>query len=121
MESFIRLGIFGDWENPYLTMSEEYEAAIIETFGSLVEKGYVYRGLRPIHWCIKDSTSLAEAEIEYHDHKSPSIYVKFPVISHDIKALEGKKLSVLIWTTTPWTLPANTGLSFHPEEKYSAV
>ncbi len=121
MESFIRLGIFGDWENPYLTMSEEYEAAIIEVFGSLVEKGYVYRGLRPIHWCINDSTSLAEAEIEYHDHKSPSIYVKFPVKQHDIKDLKGKNLSVLIWTTTPWTLPANTGLSFHPEEKYSAV
>jgi len=121
MESFVRLGIFGDWDNPYLTMSEEYEAAIIEAFGRLVEKNFIYRGMRPVHWCIKDSTSLAEAEIEYHDHKSPSVYVKFPVIGHNIKGLKGEKLSVLIWTTTPWTLPANTGLSFHPEEKYTAV
>ncbi len=121
MDSFIRLGIFGDWENPYLTMSEEYEAAIIEAFGKLVEHDYIYRGLRPVHWCINCNTSLAEAEIEYHDHKSPSIYVKFPVVKHNVGKLSGKKVFVLIWTTTPWTLPANTGLSFHPDEAYVAV
>lgn len=121
MDSFKRLGVFGDWENPYLTMSEDYEAAIIEAFGRLVENNYIYRGLRPIHWCINDGTSLAEAEIEYHDHTSPSIFVKFPVTEHKIEKLKGKKVFVLIWTTTPWTLPANTGLSFHPEENYEAV
>jgi len=120
-ESFIRLGIFGDWKNPYLTMSQEYEAAIVEAFGKLVEKNYIYRGLRPVHWCISCNTSLAEAEIEYHDHKSPSIYVKFPVKKHSIDKLANKKLFVLIWTTTPWTLPANTGLSFHPDENYVAI
>lgn len=121
MEGFKRIGVFGDWAKPYLTMSEEYEAAILEAFGNLVEHGHVYRGLRPVHWCIKDNTSLAEAEIEYHDHSSPSIYVKFPVAKHSVDELKGKKVSVLIWTTTPWTLPANTGLSFHPNETYVAV
>ncbi len=121
MDSFKRIGVFGDWDNPYLTMSEEYEAAIIETFGKLVDRGYIYRGMRPVHWCINCKTSLAEAEIEYHDHTSPSIFVKFPVVKHNVDKLQGKKVFVLIWTTTPWTLPANTGLSFHPEEAYTSV
>jgi isoleucyl-tRNA synthetase len=121
MDGFKRLGVFADWANPYLTMSEEYEAAIIEAFGQLVEKGYIYRGQRPVHWCPNCGTSLAEAEIEYHDHTSPAIFVKFPVADHSIEKLKNKKFFVLIWTTTPWTLPANTGLSFHPEEKYCAV
>jgi isoleucyl-tRNA synthetase len=120
-DGFRRLGCIGDWENPYLTMSHEYEAAIVEAFGKLVEKNLIYRGLRPVHWCIHCNTSLAEAEIEYHDHRSPSIYVKFPVSKHQIAKLQGKPLFVLIWTTTPWTLPANTGLSFHPEEDYVAA
>jgi isoleucyl-tRNA synthetase len=120
LDSFKRLGVIGDFENPYLTMSKDYEIAIAEAFGKLVENGYIYRGLKPVHWCISCKTSLAEAEIEYHDHTSPSIYVKFPVTSHNIKELKDKKLFVLIWTTTPWTLPANTGLSFHPEETYVA-
>lgn len=120
-DSFKRLGVFADWDNPYLTMSEEYEAAIVESFSKLVENDHIYRGLRPVHWCISCNTSLAEAEIEYHDHSSPSIFVKFPVAEHKIDKLKGTKLSVLIWTTTPWTLPANTGLSFHPEEPYVAV
>ncbi|MGC8764439.1 MAG: isoleucine--tRNA ligase [Brevinematia bacterium] len=121
MEAFKRLGVIGDFNNPYLTMSKDYEIAIVEAFGKLVENGYIYRGLKPIYWCISCKTSLAEAEIEYHDHSSPSIYVKFPVIKHNIEKLKGKNLFVLIWTTTPWTLPANTGLSFHPEESYVAV
>ncbi len=120
-DGFRRLGCIGDWENPYLTMSHEYEAAIVEAFGRIVEKGLIYRGLRPVHWCLHCGTSLAEAEIEYHDHHSPSIYVKFPVANHAISALKDKPLFVLIWTTTPWTLPANTGLSFHPEEAYVAA
>ncbi|URA11308.1 isoleucine--tRNA ligase [Thermospira aquatica] len=120
-DGFRRLGCIGDWENPYLTMSHEYEAAIVEAFGRIVEKGLIYRGLRPVHWCLHCCTSLAEAEIEYHDHHSPSIYVKFPVIKHNVSALQEKPLFVLIWTTTPWTLPANTGLSFHPEEAYVAA
>jgi len=120
-DGFKRLGCIGDWDNPYLTMSHEYEAAIVEAFGRIVEKGLIYRGLRPVHWCLHCQTSLAEAEIEYHDHRSPSIYVKFPVQKHEISALKGQSLAVLIWTTTPWTLPANTGLSFHPEETYVAA
>jgi isoleucyl-tRNA synthetase len=120
-DGFRRLGCIGDWENPYLTMSHEYEAAIVEAFGRIVEKGLIYRGLRPVHWCLHCGTSLAEAEIEYHDHRSPSIYVKFPVEKHGVSDLAGKEVFVLIWTTTPWTLPANTGLSFHPEETYVAA
>jgi isoleucyl-tRNA synthetase len=119
-EGFKRLGVFGEWENPYLTLSEEYEASIIEAFGELVELNYIYRGLRPILWCPSCETALAEAEIEYKDHNSPSIYVKFPVNSHKINGVKDK-VYVMIWTTTPWTLPANTGLSFHPDEEYVAL
>ncbi len=121
MDAFKRLGVIGDFDNPYLTMSKDYEIAIIEAFGELVKNGYIYRGLKPVYWCVSCGTSLAEAEIEYHDHSSPSIYVKFPVVKHGVTALKEKKVYVLIWTTTPWTLPANTGLSFHPDENYVAV
>jgi len=120
-QGFQRLGVLADWENPYLTLSGDYESAIMEGFGKLFEKGHIYRGLRPVHWCVSCATSLAEAEIEYHDHGSPSIYVRFPVVKHSIAKLSGKPLFVMIWTTTPWTLPANTGLSFHPEETYVAA
>jgi isoleucyl-tRNA synthetase len=119
MEGFKRLGVFGEWDNPYLTLSKDYEASIVEAFGLLVEKGYIYRGLRPILWCPSCQTALAEAEVEYHDHTSPAIFVKFPVKEHKIAGLDGKAF-VMIWTTTPWTLPANTGLSFHPDEEYAA-
>jgi isoleucyl-tRNA synthetase len=123
-DEFKRLGILGEWESPYLTMSREYEAAIARTFGRFVEKGYVYKGLKPVHWCISCQTALAEAEVEYEDHTSPSIYVRFPVIS-DLsavdRALSGRKISVIIWTTTPWTLPANLGIAFNPNLEYSAV
>ncbi|OHD54740.1 MAG: isoleucine--tRNA ligase [Spirochaetes bacterium GWF1_51_8] len=119
MEGFKRLGVFADWENPYLTLSSQYEGSIVEAFGRLVEKGYIYRGLRPILWCPNCGTALADAEVEYHDHTSPAIFVLFPVKSHQVPGLD-KPVSVMIWTTTPWTLPANTGLSFHPEEEYAA-
>ncbi|MET0752645.1 MAG: isoleucine--tRNA ligase [Pyrinomonadaceae bacterium] len=121
---FSRLGILGEWENPYLTMSPEYEATTARLFGKFLERGYVYKGLRPVYWCIHDQTALAEAEVEYKEHTSPSIYVKFPLVS-DAKeldaALDGKNVFVVIWTTTPWTLPANLGIAVHPDFDYSAV
>ncbi len=113
-EQFKRLGITGDWENPYLTMDYQYEGDIIRNFAQMVENGYIYRGLRPIHWCMKCKTALAEAEVEYKDHKSHSIYVKFRLIE-DIKE---KPTYILIWTTTPWTLPANVAIAVHPSYTY---
>jgi isoleucyl-tRNA synthetase len=120
---FQRLGILGEWDNPYLTMSNHYEAETARLFGRFVERGYVYKGARPVYWCIQDQTALAEAEVEYHQHTSPSVYVKFPLKSDPAlidTALAGKKVLVLIWTTTPWTLPANLGVAVHPEFEYSA-
>ncbi|MBA2606931.1 MAG: isoleucine--tRNA ligase [Acidobacteria bacterium] len=121
---FVRLGILGEWENPYLTMSNEYEAETARLFGKFLERGYVYKGLRPVYWCIHDQTALAEAEVEYKLHTSPSIYVKFPLKSDATKidaALAGKKVSLVIWTTTPWTIPANLGITVHPDFEYAAV
>ncbi|MDM7922428.1 MAG: isoleucine--tRNA ligase [Pyrinomonadaceae bacterium] len=121
---FQRLGILGEWENPYLTMSAEYESSTARLFGKFLERGFVYKGLRPVYWCIHDQTALAEAEVEYKDHTSPSVYVKFPLKSDpaDIdSALAGKNVFLVIWTTTPWTLPANLGIAVHPEFDYSAV
>ncbi len=123
-QDFIRLGVFGEWEKPYLTMDYEYEALIAEIFLKFLEKGYVYRGLKPVYWCISDKTALAEAEVEYEDHRSRSIYVKYPVLSDPAKldpALRDRKLSVIIWTTTPWTLPASMAVAFHPEFEYLVV
>jgi isoleucyl-tRNA synthetase len=120
---FQRLGILGDWENPYLTMSNHYEAETARLFGRFVERGFVYKGARPVYWCIHDQTALAEAEVEYHPHTSPSVYVKFPLASDPSlidPALAGRKVFVLIWTTTPWTLPANLGIAVHPDYEYSA-
>lgn len=116
---FKRLGVFGDFENPYLTLSLDYEADILEVLGKLLEKEFVYKGLKPVYWCGHCQTALADAEVEYHDHKSPSIYVKFPVKSAPFKT-EGP-LSVLIWTTTPWTLPANVAVAFNPDFHYEVV
>ncbi len=123
---FKRLGVFGEWEKPYLTVDHSYEEKIIELFGILAEKGYIYRGLKPIHWCPDCETALAEAEIEYDDEKSPSIYVKFKVI--DPKSIQVDKkspvaslkepVSFVIWTTTPWTLPANVAIAAHPDYEY---
>jgi isoleucyl-tRNA synthetase len=120
-KDFKRLGVLGRWEDPYLTMSHEYEACIADSFLTFLEKGYVYRGLKPVYWCLHDSTALAEAEVEYEDHTSPSVWVKFPVVSgkssHQLADLGGK-VDALIWTTTPWTLPHNRALAFHPEYEY---
>src|SRR5580698_4933313 len=117
---FRRLGVFGQWDAPYLTMDPHQEASIAEAFIDFLEKGYVYRGLKPVYWCIYDRTALAEAEVEYEDHTSPSIWVKFPFAAGEkAKALGvGADVSALIWTTTPWTLPANRALAFDPEFEY---
>ncbi|MCJ7610835.1 MAG: isoleucine--tRNA ligase, partial [Candidatus Aminicenantes bacterium] len=120
---FMRLGIFGEWDKPYLTMNPEYEAAVMRYLADFFRMGNVYKGKRPVYWCASCRTALAEAEIEYRDKKSPSIYVKFPIISdlsQKYPALKGKNVSVVIWTTTPWTLPANLAIAFHPEHEYSA-
>ena len=116
---FRRLGIFGQWDKPYLTMDPSYEACTADAFITFLERGYVYRGLKPVYWCIVDRTALAEAEVEYENHTSPSIWVKFGPVAGDAKsALLGSDVSALIWTTTPWTLPANRALAFHPEFEY---
>ncbi len=121
---FQRLGILGEWNNPYLTMSPEYESSTARLFGKFLERGFVYKGLRPVYWCIQDQTALAEAEVEYKEHTSPSVYVKFPLKSDPAlidSALAEKNVFVVIWTTTPWTLPANLGITVHPDFDYSAV
>src|SRR5215213_7243197 len=121
---FQRLGILGEWETPYLTMSPEYESSTARLFGKFLERGYVYKGLRPVYWCIHDQTALAEAEVEYKEHTSPSVYVKFPLRSDPAQidgALAGKNVFLIIWTTTPWTLPANMGIAVHPDFDYSAI
>jgi len=120
-EQFKRLGILGRWDRPYLTMTPGYQATIARTFGNFAKKGLVYRDIKPIHWCNSCRTALAEAEIEYGDHVSPSIYVKFAVDeswSGKLSFDEIKKASVVIWTTTPWTLPANLGIALHPDAQY---
>src|SRR5882724_13040813 len=118
---FKRLGVLGQWEDPYLTMSPQYEAAIADAFVTFLEKGYVYRGLKPVYWCIVDSTALAEAEVEYEDHTSPSIWVKFAVEPGAAAEKLGANVAAVIWTTTPWTLPHNRALAFHPDYDYVVV
>ena len=123
-KDFQRLGILGEWENPYSTMSDHYEAETARLFARFVERGFVYKGARPVYWCIHDQTALAEAEVEYDQHTSPSVYVKFPLKSDPAQidpALAGRKVFALIWTTTPWTLPANLGIAVHPDFDYVAV
>jgi isoleucyl-tRNA synthetase len=122
-QDFKRLGIFGEWENPYMTMDPKYQATIVRVFGKFVEEGSIYKGLRPVHWCISDQTALAEAEVEYEDHTSPSVYVKFPFpdAAKVDASLKSRNVSIVIWTTTPWTLPANLGIAFNPAFEYSAV
>ena len=115
-EQFQRLGVRGDWDNPYLTLKPEFEAAQIKVFGEMAKKGYIYKGLKPVYWCGDCETALAEAEVEYGDKVSPSIYVKFPV--KDGKGILPADAFVVIWTTTPWTLPANTGICVHPDFDY---
>ncbi len=123
-KDFQRLGILGEWDNPYSTMSDHYEAETARLFARFVERGFVYKGARPVYWCIHDQTALAEAEVEYHQHASPSVYVKFPIAGDPAQidsTLAGRKVFALIWTTTPWTLPANLGIAVHPDFDYAAV
>ncbi len=122
-EEFKRLGVFGDWENPYLTMAYGYEATIVRELGKFVGNGSVYKGKKPVYWCGFDETALAEAEVEYADHESPSLYVRFdlPDAGKALPSLKGKQASIVIWTTTPWTLVANLAISLHPEYDYAAV
>jgi isoleucyl-tRNA synthetase len=116
---FKRLGVFGRWDRPYLTMNPEYEACIAGAFLTFLEKGYVYRGLKPVYWCICDETALAEAEVEYEDHTSPSIWLRYKVLeSRAPRTAAAGNLYALVWTTTPWTLPASMALSFHPDFLY---
>ncbi len=120
---FKRLGVFGRWEDPYLTMSHEYEATTADAFLDVMEKGYVFRGRKPVYWCIYDSTALAEAEVEYEDHSSPSIWVTFKYgggASGEAAHL-GSDVRAVIWTTTPWTIPHNRALAFHPDFEYAVV
>src|SRR5947209_3814583 len=122
-KDFKRLGIFGRWNDPYLTMSHEYEATIAGAFLDFMEKGYVYRGRKPVYWCLFDSTALAEAEVEYEDHASPSIWVKFAAVvgGRGEAPKIGPDVSAVIWTTTPWTIPHNRALAFHPDFEYAVV
>ena len=130
-EEFQRLGVLGEWQNPYRTMTPAYEATIIREFGSFVERGGVYKGLKPVLWCTQDQTALAEAEVEYDNHTSPSIYVKFPVVTSPTalsRTFPGisfptdiTSVSIVIWTTTPWTLPANQAVCLHREIDYAFV
>ncbi len=123
-KDFMRLGIMGRWDDPYLTMSAAYEATIAEAFVEFLERGYVYKGLKPVNWCIRDRTALAEAEIEYENHSSPSIWVKFALksdLTDVLPSLAGKPVYAVIWTTTPWTIPANLAISFHPSYTYVAI
>jgi len=117
-EEFIRLGVFGDWDNPYLTLSHEYEEGIVASFADLVRKGYIYRGLKPVNWCSKCETALAEAEVEYEPHTSPSVYVKFKLAETEDFS---KDSYLVIWTTTPWTLIANVAVAVNPDFIYSYI
>jgi isoleucyl-tRNA synthetase len=121
---FERIGCFGRWDKPYKTMSRDYEARTLEALYGFLEKGFVYRGLRPVYWCIHDRTALAEAEVEYAQHTSPSVYVRYRLTSEPAAidaALKGKRVSTIIWTTTPWTLPASMAVAFHPDFEYVAL
>jgi isoleucyl-tRNA synthetase len=122
-EEFKRLGVFGDWDNPYLTMDYAYEADIIRELGKFVGAGSVYKGKKPVYWCGFDETALAEAEVEYSDHESPSVFVRFelPDAAKALPSLSGRKAAIVIWTTTPWTLVANLAIALHPEFDYVAV
>ena len=118
---FRRLGVLGKWDQPYLTMDPQYEAKEVESFARLYNDGYVYRGLKPVHWCIECETALAEAELEYQDRESPSIYVKFKADDRINERFGVRDACVVIWTTTPWTLPANLAIALHPRFQYGAI
>ncbi|MGE5644409.1 MAG: isoleucine--tRNA ligase [Acidobacteriota bacterium] len=121
---FVRLGVLGRWDDPYLTMTPGYEAATARAFVEFLDQGYVYKGLKPVNWCLFHRTALAEAEVEYENHSSPSIWVRFALTSDAAQidpALAGRRVYGLIWTTTPWTIPANMAIAFHPNYEYAAV
>ncbi|MCM8771308.1 MAG: isoleucine--tRNA ligase [Candidatus Omnitrophica bacterium] len=123
-EQFKRLGVTADWDNPYLTLDKQYEEAVVRSLGELVRKGYIYRGQKPVNWCFKCETALAEAEVEYQDHLSPSIYIKFETFG-PWPALKNippeKKVCAIVWTTTPWTLIANVAIALHPDFEYALI
>ena len=123
MEGFKRIGIIGDWEHPYKTMNKEFEGEEVKVFGEMFKKGYIYKGLKPVYWCPKDETALAEAEIEYQDDPCTTVYVKFKM--HDdlgkLPQLDHEKLYFVIWTTTIWTLPGNLAIALNPKESYVVV
>jgi isoleucyl-tRNA synthetase len=121
---FKRIGVFGRFDRPYATMNPQYESVVLQTFYAFFEKGFVYKGLRAVYWCMCDETALAEAEVEYENHISPTVWVKYKLIDDPTKidtALAGKNVSTIIWTTTPWTLPASMAVAFHPDEDYVAL
>jgi isoleucyl-tRNA synthetase len=123
-QQFKRIGVFGRFDKPYATMTPQYESVVLETFYAFYEKDFVYKGLRAVYWCMHDETALAEAEVEYEDHTSDTVWVKYGLLDDPAKidpALAGKKLSTIIWTTTPWTLPASMAVAFHPDEDYVAL
>jgi len=123
-QDFKRLGVLGQWDDPYLTMSAHYQSVIAGAFVDFLDRGYVYKGLKHVHWCIRDRTALAEAEVEYKDHTSPSIWVRFPLTSDPAKihpSLAGREVYGVIWTTTPWTMPANMAIAYNPKYEYVAV
>ncbi len=127
-ENFKRLGVWGNWEHPYITISPEFEAEQVRIFGEINKKGYVYKGLKPVYWCAECETALAEAEVEYGDHKSHSVYVKFSLEQEEAKKAYqtaelniDNPLSMVIWTTTPWTLPANLAIALHPRLQYAFI
>ena len=123
-EQFKRIGVFGRWDDPYSTMTPEYESVVLHAFYEFLEKGFVYKGLRSVYWCIHDQTALAEAEVEYENHTSTTVWVKY-AMKDDPRAidpaLKGKQVFTIIWTTTPWTLPASMAVAFHPDEEYVAL
>jgi len=126
---FKRIGVFGRFDRPYATMTPQYESVVLSTFFSFYEQGFVYKGLRAVYWCMHDETALAEAEVEYENHTSPTVWVKYALIDDPSRVfpaeigavLAGKKVSTIIWTTTPWTLPASMAVAFHPDEEYVAL
>ncbi|MGB6801340.1 MAG: isoleucine--tRNA ligase [Candidatus Sulfotelmatobacter sp.] len=123
-QQFKRIGVFGRFDRPYATMNPQYESVVLSTFFSFYENGFVYKGLRAVYWCMHDETALAEAEVEYENHTSPTVWVKYALLDDPAKidaALAAKKLSTIIWTTTPWTLPASMAVAFHPDEEYVAL
>lgn len=121
---FKRLGVLGDWDHPYITMTHDYEAVQIHVFGEMAKKGYIYKGKKAVYWCPHCETALAEAEIEYGEEKSPAIFVKMPLVKDNgmlPEAAQGKPAYIVIWTTTPWTMPANVAIALHPDFEYAWV